>query len=228
MTVEAAKLRRYRAVLVVCVVIIIMLGAGFVSTCQNSLNQINSLNADKTNLQSQVNLLISDKNTLQNQISTYSAWLSGNITLLNNQIAALNKSYTDLLREYEDLLFHYNLLNKPTSSFTTVKDLNITLTIDRTTYYYEDPVSGNITMTYLNGTAFRGAFILYIQHLTKEAMSTTAEIAIDGFTRFYLSPPVFRFGPGNYTIGISSLSTVNGYIIETRWQVFPSVQVEAK
>jgi hypothetical protein len=59
-------------------------------------------------------------------------------------------------------------------------------------------------------------------------MSTTAWIAIDGFTKFYLSPPVFRFGPGNYTIGISSLSTADGYIIESRWRVFPSVQVEAK
>jgi len=59
-------------------------------------------------------------------------------------------------------------------------------------------------------------------------MSTTAWIAIDGFTKFYLSPPVFQFGPGNYTIGISSLSTADGYIIESRWQVFPSVQVEAK
>jgi len=117
---------------------------------------------------------------------------------------------------------------KPVSNSTTVKDLNITLCLYRPTYYYKDPVSGTVTITYPNGTAFRGEFILYILHLTQEVMSTTAGIAIDGFTKFYLSPPVFQFGPGNYTIGMSSLSTTDGYIIESRWQVFPSVQVEAK
>jgi len=59
-------------------------------------------------------------------------------------------------------------------------------------------------------------------------MSLNVGIIFDGFTEFYLSPPVFQFGPGNYTIGISSLSTFDGYIIESRWQVFPSIQVETK
>ncbi len=135
---------------------------------------------------------------------------------------------TDFESGVENVTLSCLNIHKPVSNFTTVKDLNITLTIDRTIYYYKDSVSGNVTITYLNGTAFRGEFILYIRHLTKELMSTTAGIAIDGFTKFYLSPPVFQFGPGNYTIGISSLSTADGYIIESRWQVFPSVQVEAK
>jgi len=199
---------------------------------------VTSLQADKTALTSQVNdsqTQLNAKNnqiqTLQNQVYNLSdrieeldAQLQSKLT----QINALNESYTELLREYEDLLFHYNLLNKPVSNFTTVNDLNITLALHRTTYYYKDPVSGNVTITYLNGTAFRGAFILYIRHLTKEVMSTTAWIAIDGFTELHLSPPVFQFGSGNYTIGISSLSNADGYIIESRWQVFPSVQVEAK
>jgi uncharacterized membrane-anchored protein YhcB (DUF1043 family) len=169
--------------------------------------------------------------TLQAQVNDLNesmAQKDSQIQSLQRQVNNLNQSYIDLQREYEDLLFHYNLLNKPVSNFTTVKDLNISIAIDRTIYYYKDPVSGNVTITYLNGTEFRGAFILYILHLTDEGMSTTAGIAIDGFTEFYLSPPVFQFGPGNYTIGISSLSTADGYIIESRWQVFPSVQVEAK
>jgi len=168
--------------------------------------------------------------TLQNQVDNLSdriVELETEVQASNESYVALNESYTELLREYEDLLFHYNLLNGPASNFTTFNDLDIKFSLDYTTYYYQDPVSGNVTITYLNGTAFRGAFILYIRHLT-EGMSTTAEIAIDEFTEFYLSPPVFRFGPGNYTIGISSLSTADGYIIESRWQVFPSVQVEAK
>jgi hypothetical protein len=134
---------------------------------------------------------------------------------------------TDFESGVKDVTLSCLNIDKPVSNFTTVKDLNVTLCLYRPTYYYKDPVSGDVTITYPNGTAFRGEFILYILHLTN-GMSTTAWIAIDGFTKFYLSPPVFRFGPGNYTIGIASLSTADGYIIESRWQVFPSVQVEAK
>jgi len=186
-------------------------------------NQIQTLQNYVDNLSNQLNQKNSQLTTLQNQVEN----LSSQINVLNQNYLALNQSYTELQRQYEDLLFHYNLLNGPASNFTNIQDLQITFTTSRTTYYYKDPVSGNVTITYLNGTAFRGAFIIYIRHLT-EGMSTTAGIAIDGFTKFYLSPPVFQFGPGNYAIGISSLSTADGYIIESRWQVFPSVQVEVK
>jgi hypothetical protein len=118
---------------------------------------------------------------------------------------------------------------KPVSNFTTVKDLNITLCLHRTTYYYKDAVSGDVTITYPNGTAFTGIFVIYVlAQFGGYGMTTYGGCNIDGFTKFYLSPPVFQFGPGNYTIGMSSLSTTDGYIIESRWQVFPSVQVEAK
>jgi len=186
-------------------------------------SQIQTLQDQADNLLNQLNQKNSQLLTLQDQVEN----LSSQISVLTQNYMNLNDSYNELLRQYEDLLFHYNLLNKPASNFTTINDLNITLAVDRTTYYYKDPVSGNVTITYLNGTAFRGVFILYIRHQTK-GTSTTAGIAIDGFTEFYLSPPVFRSGPGNYTIGISSLSTTDGYIIESRWRVFPSVQVEAK
>jgi len=223
---------------IVLVCLLIGAGAGF-------LIEYNVLYGKYTQLKNDYEQLEDDYSTLQNQhsqLETGYQELEANYNTLNttyNQLREsygalnityynLNESYIELSQEYADLLFHYNLLNKPASNFTTIKDLNITLALHRTIYYYKDPVSGNVTITYLNGTAFRGSFILYIRHLTKEVMSTTAWISIDGFTELYLSPPVFQFGPGNYTIGISSLSTADGYIIESRWQVFPSVQVEAK
>ena len=189
-----------------------------------SLYQISTLQSKLSSLESEISSLTTNYNNLN---TTYNQ-LRESYGALNVTYYNLNESYIELSQGYADLLFHYNLLNKPASNFTTIKDLNITLILHHTTYYYQDPVSGNVTITYLNGTMFEGSFILYIRHLTKETMSTTASILISGFTEFYLSPPVFRFGPGNYTIGISSLSTTDGYIIESRWQVFPSVQVEAK
>jgi type II secretory pathway pseudopilin PulG len=131
------------------------------------------------------------------------------IQSLQQEVNSLNQSYIALQHKFEDLLFH---------------DLNITLVLQRSTYFYKDsePVFGWVTITYLNGTAFRGAFTIYIRGI--EGNTTTGSILIDGTQIFILSWPVFRFGPGPYTIGIGSLSTADGYIF--RWQVFPSVQVE--
>jgi hypothetical protein len=148
---------------------------------------------------------------------------------LNQSYLALNQTYTELLRQYEDLLFHFNLLNNPASNFTTVNDLNITLAVHHTTYYYKDPVSGNVTITYLNGTAFKGIFVIYVlPQFGRHGMTTYSGLEINVFTEFYISSPVFLYGPGNYTIGISNLYTADGYMIESRWAIFPSVTVEAK
>ncbi|MEM2103891.1 MAG: hypothetical protein QW717_03265 [Candidatus Bathyarchaeia archaeon] len=204
-------------------------------------NTIASLNSQIASLNSQIADLRDQKDKLQN-------WLQGNITyytsgvnslnsqiinlqnqivLLNARITALNESYIGLLEEYEDLLFHYNLLNKPASSFLTIHDLIIKFTLDHTTYYYKDPVSGNVSITYLNGTAFKGKISFYV----KSAHATTTlgvTVKVDGFTKFYLSPPVFMHGPGNYTVGISMLLTVDNYIVESRIEFLPSVDVEVK
>jgi len=207
-------------IVLVVMFLIIGIGSGYAFSYEERLrlqSEIGKLESEISSLTTNYNNL----NTTYNQLrESYGAL---NVTYYN-----LNERYIELSQGYVDVLFHYNLLNKPASDFTTIKDLNITLILHHTTYYYQDPVSGNVAITYLNGTVFEGSFILYIRHLTKETMSTTASILISGFTEFYLSPPVFRFGPGNYAIGISSLSTTDGYIIESRWQVFPSVQVEAK
>lgn len=211
----------------VALVIITLLagtGVGYGSGYVMFQPQVSELKSDVSSLQSEVSTLTTNYNDLN---TTYND-LVENYNNLNATYNDLLANYNSLDTAYEDLLFHYNLLNGPASNFTTIQDLQIAFTTHRTTYYYKDPISGNVTITYLNGTAFRGAFTLYIRHLTKEGMSTTAWIAIDGFTEYYLSPPVFLYGPGNYTIGISSLSTADGYIIESRWNVFPSVQVETK
>jgi hypothetical protein len=126
------------------------------------------------------------------------------------------------------LLFHYNLLNKPVSNFTTVKDLNIKLSVDHTTFYYKDPVTGNVTITYLNGTGFEGSFTLQVQpDFGMGGGVGSNHILTDGFCEFKLSEPVFIYGPGNYTIYLMSISTTDGYLVGSNlWN--PSVQVEAK
>lgn len=190
---------------------------------------ITSLQADKNTLTNQVNdsqTQLSQKDnqiqTLQNQVEN----LSSQINVLNQNYLALNQSYTELLRQYEDLLFHYNLLNQPASNFTTYADLEIQFSLDHTTYYYQDPVSGNITINYLNGTAFEGK--VYMSFYLYGVGSKGFVVNIEGFVRFNLSPPVFEYGPGTYKVTIWSLKTPDGYFIIIPETSQPWLQVEAK
>ena len=138
-----------------------------------SLPGIMSLQSSVSELESETSALTSNYNNLN---TTY------------NQLIAnynyLNESYVELSQQYQDLLFHYNLLNKPASNFTTLKELQITLTTHQTTYYYKDPVSGNVTITYLNGTPFEGEFSLSIFVVNGGGVSGILFNIRNGFAEF--------------------------------------------
>lgn len=182
-------------------------------------------------LQTQSNAKNNQIQTLQNQVD----YLSDRIAELEiegqsklNQINALNESYTELQSQYEDLLFHYNLLNGPTSNLTNIQGLQITLTTHRTTYYYKDPVSGNVTMTYLNGTPFEGAFVLYVALIGGGSSGAQFDIR-NGFADFIYGPPAFKWGPGTYSIKIGWIYTIDGFVVvDPNDAGLPEVLVEAK
>jgi cell division protein FtsB len=181
--------------------------------------------------QTQLNDRNNQIQTLQNQVANLSdriAELETEVKASNESYVTLNQSHTDLQREYEDLLFHYNLLNKPASNFTTVQDLEITFTLDKTIYYYKDPVTGNATIRYLNGTAFEGLFRIDVES-THGILSLGERYALkNGFAKFYLEPPVFYWGPGAYIIRIGTIYTIDGYEVASFKAGSPGVQVEAK
>jgi len=196
-------------------------------------------------LQSEISTLANDYdvlNTTFNQLRDDCDNLEIEYNRLMLDYERLNESFVELSQQYEDLLFHYNLINGPTSNFTTIQDLNITFTIHHTVYYYKDSVSGNITITYLNGTSFKGKFGIFVHpEFGGYGMTSYPSTPIDGSAEFYISPidgfPPFRYGPGNYTIGITRLETMDGYMVVTGswvaadsgwiWSL-PHVRVEAK
>jgi chaperonin cofactor prefoldin len=190
--------------------------AGLLSQVNALQSQISGKDTQIANLQSQIDAKNIQVTSLQSQVSS-----------LQSQFTEFNQSYQTLLSDYNELLDDYNLLNAPARNLTSVGDLDFTITTYQHIYNYQDPVSGNVTIYYHNGTAFKGAFSIYLLHV--DNMATTAKFEVDGYGEFFVASPLsFIKGPGNYTIGISSLYTADGYIIESRWQVFPSVQVEAK
>ena len=144
----------------------------------------------------------------------------------------LNDIYVELFQKYEDLLFHYNLINGPASNFTTIKDLQITFTTERTIYPYQDTLSGNVTITYLDGTAFNGKFGIRIhpEFGGYGDVETGTIYAVNGYGEFLIPPPYsFNYGPGNYSIYLGRIHTVDDYVVAAGHELDETaVQVEAK
>jgi len=153
---------------------------------------------------------------LQNQLADKETEISD----LHNQISILQ----DQLDELQSQL---RILNAPVSSFTTINDLKITIATHKHVYSYKEPVSGNVTVYYLNGTAFKGSFSIYIEYLGG-SMLTTSGFPVEGYGEFHVKSPAFRYGPGKYRIGIAGLLDAEGFIVENRINLFPYVEVEAK
>ena len=153
---------------------------------------------------------------LQNQLADKETEISD----LHNQISILQ----DQLDELQSQL---RILNAPVSSFTTINDLEITITTHKNIYSYKEPISGNVTVYHLNGTAFKGSFSIYIERL-EDGMSTTSDFPVEGYGEFHVKSPAFRYGPGKYRIGIAGLLDAEGFIVENRINLFPYVEVEAK
>ena len=200
-------------------------------------NQISDLQSQIEDKNTQINTLQDQMADLQSQIGE----LQNQLTSKNNQILELQNQLADKETEISDLQSQISilqdqvdelqsqlkLLNAPVSSFTTINDLKITIATHKHVYSYKEPVSGNVTVYYLNGTAFKGSFVIYIE-LLGDGMTSGMTFPVEGYGEFHVKTPTFRFGPGKYRIGILVLYDAEGFIIENRINLFPYVEVEAK
>jgi len=178
--------------------------------------QIGQLEEQVKDLQNQLTSKDNQNLELQNQLAdkeTEISDLQSQISILQNQLGELQSQL--------------KLLNAPVSNFTTINDLKITIATHKNVYSYKEPISGNVTVYYLNGTAFKGRFVIYIERL-EDGMSTTSDFPVEGYGEFHVKSPAFRYGPGKYRIGISVLYDAEGFIIAHSLDLFPYVEVEAK
>lgn len=201
------------------------------TTLQSQLDSLETTNQDYVDTHSHSN---SDYDSLQNQVNnlTENVTQDSQIQSLQQQISNLNQSYLEIIEEYEDLLFQYNLLNSPESAFTTFEDLQITFSVHRTTYHYQDPISGNVSITYLNGTAFKGQFGIgiYAEFGGYGGIEMGTRYYVDGYGEFLVEPPLsFNYGPGIYTVYLGSIENLDCYTVAGGNEFDrPRVQVEAK
>jgi predicted nuclease with TOPRIM domain len=178
----------------------------YMATHSHTDSEYNALNSQITSLQTQIGQLLTDKTNLQ------------------NQIYSLNQSYQKILDEYK-------LLNAPASNFVSYSDLDFSITTYQHIYSYKDPVSGNVTIHYHNGTAFRGTFSIFIYYVGGVYGYTSGwTFAVNGYGEFYVNPPEsFMHGPGTYQIGFENLYDSEGYVIATHVEIgHIYVTVEAK
>ena len=171
-----------------------------IQSLQNDYENELSLNA---RLQDQVSSLNDEIVSLESDKATLTVEMSG-----------INTSYSLLRQEYEKLLSDYAMVNGPSSKMITLNDLEINLTTDRTIYNYTDAVEGTISIYYTSGEPFEGQIQFNI--LTNFGSSyrlSGFRHNIYGETRFYLAPPVFKWGPGEYTIGLFYVYDEGGFII---------------
>ena len=171
---------------------------------------------NNSKLEQQIDQLESRVKDLQDQLESK-----------DNQISDLQSQFSILQDQVDELQSQLKLLNAPVSSFTTINDLKITIATHKHVYSYKEPVSGNVTVYYLNGTAFKGSFVIYIE-LLGDGMTSGMTFPVEGYGEFHVKTPTFRFGPGKYRIGILVLYDAEGFIIENRINLFPYVEVEAK
>jgi len=222
------------------------------SALSDSQSEVESLQGELTQAQANISSLqtslVKAEETigdLQSQLSQRDEEILGlqnELTQKNNQIGRLQEQISDLIIElrnlnqsyqalqaiYEELLNDYRMLNAPVSAFVSAADLDFTITTHQRIYGYKDPVSGNVTIYYNNGTAFKGKFSIYIERIGYGVTSGWT-FNVNGYGKFNVNPPAFTWGPGTYRIGLLWLYDSEGYTIATPNEIrHIYVTVEAK
>ena len=209
---------------IVGLVIGIILGCAITGSNTSKLEQqISQLEEQVKDLQNQLTSKDNQILELQNQLTDKETEISN----LQNQISILKSQLAEKTKQLDELQSQLKILNAPISNFTTINDLKITITTHKHIYSYKEPISGNVTVYYLNGTAFKGTFVIYIERLERGSLQGMT-FPVEGYGEFHVKSPAFMYGPGKYRIGILALYDAEGFVIAHGPDYFPYVEVEAK
>jgi len=79
----------------------------------------------------------------------------------------------------------------PTSSFTSINDLEITLTTEKTIYNYTEPIRGTVTIYYKTGEPFKGT-VQFSLKMDYFGSTSGYDHSINGERNYQIGPPAFR------------------------------------
>ena len=205
---------------------------GLTADLNQKTNQVSSLNSQLETLQANYTKALSDLVQVTQQ---YNDLMENSVTRV--QFEELEEDYEDLLEshqdqteelatlrteyenlvatnielsiEYQKLLAKYNELRMVSWTAFTVNNLRVNLTVTTNTYPSNTPITGIITIKYLDGNPFNGRIQMLVWSDYYKTGKTSPIITVSGATQYTIEAP-FLFGPGKYSLLLSSIKDVAG------------------
>ena len=125
---------------------------------------------------------------------------------INSQTEQMNA----IKDKYDNLLERYNKIRIPKSVSMIIYNMDVNLTVDKTTHGQLDPIRGTISIYYLNGTKFRGSVEFRIQSdLFGIGKSDFPAVTFRGEEDYSLNN-AFVADQGKYHLGLSKIINKKG------------------
>jgi len=174
--------------------------------------------------------ILMDNNVPRNTYETISSQAKA-LTEENNQLTTnltlLQVQHDSLEAMYNALYADFQIVNSPQSQFTSLGDLEITLTTDKTVYNYTRPITGNVSIYFKTGEPFEGSFELNMAW--EGASGGKGLYTINGQRNYSIIPPnSFSAGPGEYILTVAWIKDKDGYYIHTGRIDSTAITLEAK
>jgi len=205
---------------------------GLTADLNQKTSQVSSLNSQLETLQANYTEALSDLAQVTQQ---YNDLVENSVT--RAQFEELEEDYEDLLEshqdqteelatlraenenlvaanvvlstEYQKLSAKYNELRMVPWTAFIVSNLRVNLTVTTNTYPSNIPITGKITIKYLDGKPFTGRVLLLVWSDYNIIGKTSPIINVSGATQYTIEAP-FLSGPGKYSLLVSSIKDVSG------------------
>jgi gas vesicle protein len=143
--------------------------------------------------------------TLQESYQGYAEELAL-LQIENNDLMETN---AELSMNYQKLEAKYNELRMIPWTAYTVSNLKVNLTVTTNTYLTNTPITGAISIQYLDGRPFNGRFQLLVWSDYYKNGKTSDVIIITGTSQYTIEAP-FNLGPGRYFLLVNSIKDLSG------------------
>lgn len=121
----------------------------------------------------------------------------------------LNYTYWALKEQYDALVEEFKIRVLPLSADMTINDLDITLTLDKTTFTHSEQLTGQVKINHTVEPPFRGEIILSVRNEFFNVFLHHEPIDINGET-VYSIEDAFMWGAGRYSIGLYEIRDDGG------------------
>lgn len=192
-------------------------------------NQLDELQEENTNLEETYNELVENSVSLNqyNQLQqehasqeTQVEELQSDVEQLETVISLLNEENNEIKDKLDDLQTKYDSIYNPLYVSYTINDLRINLTVNTDIYPENTEISGNVSITTINGVPFYGDFKLSLTKIYQNQGISSDYINIVGSKEYTWNHP-FSLGRGSYKLSLQEIRDWQGNLILDNKQLKP-------